>query len=444
VVSFNETYLHREGITFDYEPYAGNSILNCDGAHLGECTWYYGMKAGSTNHYIAINDRWAHTGRYSLDVHFTGNSVLSMIWSIAENMGAGKTVNGVYQSESGYRNDFRFGYEANTIAFWLNSTSDGNAGIAISNMKLVNGQKVSTSTGEIRFDVKKGVHHYVVPLGKTIDGCYVINFYGDQYVSYLVDDISFFHAGEPEYTNIDGKVLYAEEQIVVNKPVLENPSPITFSEEDMQNVVYTMQLIDETDKVMASYVFSDTLTSVTLPQLKKGFYRLEYTTQLGELVYKNTHNFEIKWFEVEYTEPNGVYEVNVEHQFDMPTTLKPEPIYKAFYRGVGQTDWVEMAYETTKAKVTFDKVGTYEIKFETTSLGNTENNTYKVVVIGGNSLASMEKDGDGVHGYDSIVNAELSNAWANDGYNSLYVNSTDKTIPKTTHCISGFLTTCKE
>ncbi len=396
-VLYDSIYIHEKGVHLDFERWS-------DGENLGY-KYGYGQDPNynttPTEMPSVISTDWAYDGTYSMKVvaHTGYTNVSGAICAI--------------QAEQA----IPIGFEADMVVFWAYSKGDRSS-------SLLCVDNYDWNWVRANLQIKKGVHKYVLPLDNTISSFKRFVFELGRNESFYIDNVSFVQSANISYPDLEGKQYDRTNKITVDKPVLLNASSIAFSNEDISNAKYGIEIFDGKDTV--TYYFEDGENTLNL-DLKKGKYEFTYKILIGEYTATSkTYRVSVRDFECVFVQPKTLYESGVEYKLDLPKTVDGVVI-KAYSRAQGDKEWTELAIADGKALLKLNGAGDYELKVNATKGEYFEEETYQILVRAQNSVADFEINEDGSHVTDNGIISEkqgfISDKWSYDGNYSFRVSA---------------------
>lgn len=186
------TYIHADGVMFDFEKFSG-------GEHLGTGTCRHGSYEHGT---VGISDEWSISGDYSLKI-LPGN---------CNNAGGYKWTEPGADGEYGTGDDlypYRYlGYTANAITFWAKAEKNVTIRFCPNH----------TGVWLCQIDIKAGVHQYVVKLSKPIDWYTCILFAISPDDNLWLDDFSFINLDEIKWQSFESSSFTKGDLLTIKKP----------------------------------------------------------------------------------------------------------------------------------------------------------------------------------------------------------------------------------
>ena len=401
---YQSTYVHAQGVHFDYEKYS-------EGEHMG---WDLSYSNGRGNDSY-ITDAWSHSGSYSAHItaHAGYNDTNGIIFG--ERREEYNEEKDTYEIKYYPCEPIQLGFKADTVVFWAYSEADRmTTQIDIDNYdwKWANGS----------FDLKKGAHKYVVKLSKEIDSYTRFLFTLKKNESFYIDDVSFVKSGTPVFPEMDGKQYFASEPVEFALPEVLDASTIAFDEKELKNMQRTLTVARgiTTD----DYVYGDEPIKLNL---SKGTYDLTFTIKIGMFEYVSAQTITVRGVNCEFIEPRAVFEKGVEYELAMPVVNEDGVTLAAYYRHEDETEWKELTITGDTAKIKLTEDGTTLIKFTATKGSVTDEETYKVLVRGENTLFDFELDDetDETH-FDIGISQHqgyITDEWSHDGKYSWFVDT---------------------
>ena len=401
---YQSTYVHAQGVHFDYEKYS-------EGEHMG---WdlSYSHNRGNDAY---ITDAWSHSGSYSAHItaHVGYNDTNGIIFGdrTYEYDEATETGKYVYTPCA----PIPLGFTADTVVFWAYSEADRmTTTVDIDNYdwKWANGE----------FNLKKGAHKYVVKLSREIDSYTRFLFTVKKNESFYIDDVSFVKSGTPVFPEMDGKQYFAGEPVEFALPTVLDASTIAFEEKDLKNMQRTLTVARgiTTDE----YVYGDEPIKL---DFAKGTYDLTFTIKIGMFEYVSKQTITVRGVDCEFIEPRAVFEKGVEYEIAMPVVNEDGVTLAAYYRHEDETEWKALTVTGDKAKIKLTEEGSTLIKFTATKGNVTDEETYKVLVRGANTLFDFELDDETDETHFDIGVAQrqgyITDKWSHDGKYSWFVDT---------------------
>jgi hypothetical protein len=240
--------------------------------------------------------------------------------------------------------------------------------------------------------------------------------------SFYIDNWSFIQIGDVEFPNVDGQQMNVVDGISFDRPVAASLNSLAFTEADMANGVYTLELEQNGETTVYNYGDKTKLDV----DLEPGKYTVTFKYIVAGYEFSSTQKISVRNFNVEFIEPRVLYETGVAYQIDLPETDLEGAVKKAYARKEGTTEWMELTQENGKANITLVGEGNYEIKMQVTYQGLVEEEIYKVVIRAKNTIADFEINEDGTH----IINqgsidkhGYITDEWSYDGKYSYYIDA---------------------
>ena len=381
VIAEKTIYVHANGVTFDYEEMA-------DGSHLGVADDY------DPNNPTPLSSNWSHDGKYSILMksHKYYDIFAGMVFG-------GKGI--------------QLDKTCNAIIFYAYSDKDVSGETSIG---------VLTENGcwsEAYVRILKGKHKYVVKLPKEFSSFTKFGGQIKRGEDFYIDSVTFdklvdFDVPEQSEIVVGGK------EFTVNKPVGITYSAAAFTEKQMSAATAWLDVTSE-NGTKSTYQFTDDYLKLTLAA---GSYKLAYRVEIGGFEEIKERELLVTNLPVRFFEMQTGYDRNKEYTLKMPETEGITAEITASYRLAGTAQWTN----AENGKIKFTAAGSYEVKFNVSADGKSDEMVYNVVVRDDATVMDFETDESGAHYgwidkvYEKVASdTSVSSEWAADGKYSLKI-----------------------